>query len=68
MNERSEQFKRFVEKRMATKSYRRHVRWLRIYLWFWGLFHPKEETTRSTEDIDMVEELYGDFHEECGDR
>ncbi len=45
MNQRSEQFARFVAGMVKTKEYRRHVRWLHVRLWFYGLFHHRQEET-----------------------
>lgn len=39
MNERSEQFKKYLEARGWTREYRRHTRWLRFRLWLYNLFH-----------------------------
>jgi len=45
MNERSEQFKRFVAERMQTRAYKRTARWIGIRIWVYRLFHRKKEAT-----------------------
>ena len=43
MNERSEEFRRFVAKRMQTRAYKRTARWIGFRIWVYRLFHRKKE-------------------------